>query len=59
MDIIQYNAMHKFVGVLDNPHHMYKVSFNQEICYTNRKLVFIVSLLYLSCNGDALSPKMT
>ena len=38
---------------------MCKVSFNQEICYTNRKLVFIVGLLYLSCNGDALSPKVT
>ena len=38
---------------------MYKVSFNQEVCYTNRKLVFIVGLLYISCNGDALSPKVT
>ena len=22
VDIIQYNAMHKFVGVLDNPHFL-------------------------------------
>ena len=46
-----------FLGKLG--YRMYKVSFNQEICYTNRKLVFIVGLLYLSCNGDALSPKVT
>ena len=39
MDIIQYNAMHKFVGVLDNPlvvcekklNYIY-ISVNEKLC---------------------------
>ena len=37
MDIVQYNAMHKFVGVLDNPHVL--SAGTHEIMKSNNLLV--------------------
>ena len=39
MDIIQYNAMHKFVRILDNPHLNYNFECDWLIELSNNKLL--------------------
>ena len=60
MDIIQYNALHKFVGVLDNPQHFRGIyRFEISECDRINWVAGLTGFSYMNMHGCFARTKKT